>query len=411
MDHLVPESSFMQVGKCNVLPFLCVEQVFSKKLLCKIVDDIQAVRHLLLCLNFRAYLSFLNFYIVLVGQPAQCLHIAVLLMLHEKADGIAAFAAAKAFVNLFNRRNSERRRFFIVKRAQPKIVNAPLLQLYKPAYDLYYVNAALDLLYGLLGDQKKVRIGRAKYVKKPPFYCDFRILCLIFGPTNLSHMRTSAGKVYSYKKGNPYVINLVPEQARAILDIGCGAGDTGSILMEQGFMVDGITISEDEKREAGQVLRNVYVYNVEQGLPPELQEQYDVVILSHVLEHICYPQKLLKDVQGRLKPNGILIIALPNIMHFNSRWKLTKGNFNYEEYGIWDYTHFRWYTFKSAQQMLKDNNYTVEKADVSGWIPFEHRLKKITPSGFRNGLFRMLKKISPGLFGFQLLYVAKPNRA
>jgi methionine biosynthesis protein MetW len=225
-------------------------------------------------------------------------------------------------------------------------------------------------------------------------------------------MRTSASKVYSYKKGNPYVINLVPEQAKLILDIGCGAGDTGSILMEQGYTVDGITISEDEKREAGQVLRNVYVYNVEQGLPQELQEQYDVVILSHVLEHICYPQKLLKDIQSRLKPNGILIIALPNLMHFNSRWKLTKGNFNYEEYGIWDYTHFRWYTFKSAQQMLKDNNYTVEKADVSGWIPFEHRLKKITPAGLRNGIFKMLKKISPGLFGFQLLYVAKPaNRS
>jgi len=224
-------------------------------------------------------------------------------------------------------------------------------------------------------------------------------------------MRTSAGKVYSYKKGNPYVIGLVPEQAKLILDIGCGAGDTGSILMEQGYTVDGITISEEEKQEAGQVLRNVYVYNVEQGLPPEMKEQYDVVILSHVLEHICYPQKLLKDVQSRLKPNGILIVALPNIMHFNSRWKLTKGNFKYEEYGIWDYTHFRWYTFKSAQQMLKDNNYTIEKADVSGWIPFDHRLKKITPAGLRNGLFNMLKKISPGLFGFQLLYVARPNQA
>lgn len=221
-------------------------------------------------------------------------------------------------------------------------------------------------------------------------------------------MRTSDAKVYSYSKGNPYVINLVPPAAKYILDIGCGAGDTGEMLMQQGFIVDGITLSDEEKAVAGKVLRNVYVHNVEQGLPADLQQQYDVVILSHVLEHICYPQRLLSDVRRHLSPGGIIIVALPNLMHFNSRWKLTMGNFKYEEYGIWDYTHFRWYTFQSAQQMLRENNFTVEKADVSGWIPFEHRLKKITPAGLRNGLFRILKNISPGLFGFQLLYVAKP---
>jgi SAM-dependent methyltransferase len=222
-------------------------------------------------------------------------------------------------------------------------------------------------------------------------------------------MRTSAAKVYSYKKGNPYVIGLVPEKAKLILDIGCGAGDTGEILTGQGYVVDGITLSEEEKQVAGKVLRNVYVHNVEQGLPDAVNDKYDVIILSHVLEHICYPQRLLKDIRSRLSPDGILIIALPNLMHFNSRWKLTFGNFKYQEYGIWDYTHFRWYTFKSAQAMLEENNYTVEKADVSGWIPFDHRLKAITPSGLRNGLFRVLKKISPGLFGFQLLYVARPK--
>ena len=222
-------------------------------------------------------------------------------------------------------------------------------------------------------------------------------------------MRTSAAKVYSYKKGNPYVIGLVPEKAKLILDIGCGAGDTGEILTGQGYVVDGITLSEEEKQVAGKVLRNVYVHNVEQGLPNTMTDKYDVIILSHVLEHICYPQRLLKDVRERLSPEGILIIALPNLMHYNSRWKLTMGNFKYQEYGIWDYTHFRWYTFRSAQEMLKENNYTVEKADVSGWIPFEHRLKYITPAGVRNGLFKVLKKISPGLFGFQLLYVARPK--
>src|SRR4051812_4620430 len=190
-------------------------------------------------------------------------------------------------------------------------------------------------------------------------------------------MRNSTEKVYQYRKGNPYVISLVPKEAKYILDIGCGAGDNGEILKDMGYVVDGITISEEEKAVAGRIMRNVYVHNVENGLPKDINGKYDVIILSHVLEHICYPQTLLKDIQGILNPGGFLIIALPNLMHFRSRWQLLRGNFNYQEYGIWDYTHFRWYTFRSARKMLEQAGYTVEQADVSGEIPFEHRLKKV----------------------------------
>jgi len=221
-------------------------------------------------------------------------------------------------------------------------------------------------------------------------------------------MRISSEKVYQYRKGNPYVIGLVPKEAKYVLDIGCGAGDNGEILKDMGYTVDGITISEDERETAQRIMRNVYVYNVERGLPSEITGKYDVIILSHVLEHICYPQQLLKDIHKILNPGGFLIIALPNLMHFRSRWQLMKGNFEYQEYGIWDYTHFRWYTYKSGKKLLEDAGYKVEKSDVSGEIPFEPKLKKVIPEGPRKGMYRFLKKISPGLFGFQLLYLARP---
>jgi hypothetical protein len=74
-------------------------------------------------------------------------------MLHEEADGIAAAPATEAFVYFLGRGNGEGRRFFVVKRAEAKIVGAALFQLHKPADDLRNVNTAEDLLYGLLGDQ------------------------------------------------------------------------------------------------------------------------------------------------------------------------------------------------------------------------------------------------------------------
>lgn len=223
-------------------------------------------------------------------------------------------------------------------------------------------------------------------------------------------MRESTQKVYSYKKGNPYVINLVPKDAKYILDIGCGAGDNANILTEMGYVVDGITLSEEEREACEKIMRNVYVHNVETGLPSSINNKYDAIILSHVLEHICYPQKLLKDIHSILNPGGVLIIALPNLMHFRSRWKLIRGKFEYQEYGIWDYTHFRWYTYRSGKKLLEENGFSVSSADVSGEIPFEPKLKNVIPGAARRGIYKALKKISPGLFGFQLLYVATPSK-
>ena len=74
-------------------------------------------------------------------------------MVHEKADGIAAFATAKTFVDLLDGRDGEGRRFFIVKRAKAQVIDASFLKLYKATYYFNDVNAALNLLYRLWGYQ------------------------------------------------------------------------------------------------------------------------------------------------------------------------------------------------------------------------------------------------------------------
>jgi hypothetical protein len=74
-------------------------------------------------------------------------------MLHQEADGISASSATKTFEDLLGRGNGERRRLFIVKRTKAKIVGAPFLQPYEASDDFSNIDAAEDLLYGLLGDQ------------------------------------------------------------------------------------------------------------------------------------------------------------------------------------------------------------------------------------------------------------------
>lgn len=218
-------------------------------------------------------------------------------------------------------------------------------------------------------------------------------------------MEKSKQKIYS-NAGNNNVLNLIPAGAKYILDIGCGDGANARLLIKRICIVDDITISEEEKIIAEGVMREVFVYNIENGLPVKADAVYDAIICSHVLEHICYPQQLMNCIHRALKPNGTLIVALPNIMHYQSRWQLVRGNFNYKNAGIWDYTHFRWYTFITARQLLEQHDFKIEVATVTGELPCNSVFKKILPPAVRKFIYSLLIKISRGFFGYQLLYTA-----
>ena len=119
----------------------------------KRIDDIKAVCHLHLLLYFGADFRFLYLNIVPCSNPFQCLYIAVFFMLHHKADSIAAFTTAEAFINLLAGRYAERRRFFIVKRAVTNVIGTSFFQFHKFTHYLYDVYAVGNLLYGGWGNQ------------------------------------------------------------------------------------------------------------------------------------------------------------------------------------------------------------------------------------------------------------------
>jgi hypothetical protein len=83
-------------------------------------------------------------------------------MLHDKADGIAAAAAAKAFIKLLSGRYRKGGGLLVVKGAEAQVLGAPFLQFYKAAHHGYDVEPAEYLLYGVGGDQTD-KIGQASY--------------------------------------------------------------------------------------------------------------------------------------------------------------------------------------------------------------------------------------------------------
>lgn len=220
-------------------------------------------------------------------------------------------------------------------------------------------------------------------------------------------MRNKAvnSKVYA-NAGNEDVLRHIQSQPSEILDVGCGAGDNARVLVGLGHVVDGVTLSNEEATQAKSVCRRVYIHNLESGLPDEVnQNQYKFVICSHVLEHICFPEKLLAAIHNCLLPDGTLVVALPNLMFIRNRWNLLKGRFDYKESGLMDNTHFRWYTFITSAELLEGSKFTLSEHYATGFIPLGI-LRRILPNA-AGILDRWLCRLWPGLFGIQIVLVCR----
>ena len=97
-----------------------------------------------------------------------------------------------------------------------------------------------------------------------------------------------------------------------VLDVGCGAGGNLKALQEQGWQVFGIEISDVAAAHARDLLRaDIHTGTLESApFPPK---SFDLVLMSHSLEHLPSPADALRRVHSLLKDNGLLVVSVPNV--------------------------------------------------------------------------------------------------
>lgn len=221
------------------------------------------------------------------------------------------------------------------------------------------------------------------------------------------HAPRVAEKIYS-NAGNLPLLDLLPAEAGRVLDCGCGAGDNARVLRSRGWRVTGITLSEKEQRLAAEHCERVLVADLEDPLPDAIGGGYDAVVLSHVLEHLVDPQRLLSRIKGVLAPGGVVVVALPNVLFYPVRLRALFGRFDYTSDGIMDATHLRFYTFESGLDLLRENGFEVVKALAEGGFPI-WKLRRHLPASLVGWIDREACRWKPGLFGRQSLYLSRPG--
>lgn len=157
-----------------------------------------------------------------------------------------------------------------------------------------------------------------------------------------------------------YLAKHVPLTAKRILDVGCNQGGFGALLKEQRELeVWGVEPDSEAAKTASQRLDKVVeaYFDDRTALP---DNYFDAIVFNDSLEHIPYPEDALRVCRRKLAPGGILCICVPNVFHISSlEHLLLQRDWEYEEMGIRDNTHLRFFTRKSLARLLAREGYEV----------------------------------------------------
>jgi SAM-dependent methyltransferase len=138
-----------------------------------------------------------------------------------------------------------------------------------------------------------------------------------------------------------------------ILDVGTADGYLGAILKEQGHYLVGI----ENDRSLAEKAKNYYdvLHHADiESFDFPYQEHFDVILFADVLEHLRDPDVVLRRALAALRPDGQVIISVPNVANIFVRLSLLFGKFGYADRGIMDRTHLRFFTLKSLRRLVGD---------------------------------------------------------
>lgn len=199
-----------------------------------------------------------------------------------------------------------------------------------------------------------------------------------------------------YRSSRPEVLPYLPQSCARALDVGCGEGVVLAALKREGRCREawGIEFIESAAQQAASVLDHVVHADLDCGIVDLPMNHFDLVLCLDVLEHLRDPWRLVDQLVGTMTLGGRMVISVPNIRYWSVlRSLLLDGRFDYQQFGIMDRTHLRFFTKHTAKELLTKG----------GLSEVELHLHPSKPQGWRNALSILSAGHTQDLFAWQLI--------
>ncbi|MDP9359810.1 MAG: class I SAM-dependent methyltransferase [Acidobacteriota bacterium] len=220
-----------------------------------------------------------------------------------------------------------------------------------------------------------------------------------------------------------------------VLDVGCGFATTSQRIAERGNRVTGLESSAEAVTIARERVSDVVHADLQQQDDVKRAlagRRFDVIIFADVLEHLAWPIGILRGYLDLLNEGGSVIISLPNVGLWSVRLNLLLGRFHYEETGVLDRTHLRFFTRRTARELIEQAGLEIvrrtynpglvrpfvplakkllgrgasgeqahDPAALLEWRPYKLYLKTLYPAE------RAIASFWPGALAFQMIFEGK----
>ena len=226
----------------------------------------------------------------------------------------------------------------------------------------------------------------------------------------LSSDVASVGAEYQVKEGDDSSHGVILDWLRQmppsrILDVGCSGGAFAMRARALGHHVVGVdTVELPQVHERCDAFVRA---DLDAGIPDEViaRGPFDVVVCADVLEHLRRPEDLLAQLSAVLVPRGAVLASVPNFGHWYSRGRTALGLFDYDQRGILDRGHVRFFTRRSFERLTRAAGLVPLRRHVTG-LPLQ--ALTATPERSLTRAVRTADRVAvavrPTLFAYQLLY-------
>jgi len=204
--------------------------------------------------------------------------------------------------------------------------------------------------------------------------------------------------------GHQMMIAEVPPGAR-VLDVGCAGGYLAAPLSAAGHTVVGVEPDAVAAEAARAHCAEVVVGDFERAEDrAALTGSFEAVLFGDVLEHLRDPWSALAAARELLAPRGRVIASIPNIAHWSARRELARGRFEYADHGLFDVTHLRFFTRRSALALADRAGFQVEREQFTIWALPLGRFAELAPPAAMAAAARF----RPELFALQFVLTLRP---
>ena len=162
---------------------------------------------------------------------------------------------------------------------------------------------------------------------------------------------------------NPDLLRLIPDHSVNLIEIGCSSGALAREFKKINPVCSyyGIDIDPEYVELARRFCDQTATLNIDEADEKffKINGDRDCWIFGDTLEHLKDPWRVLKLIRANMPTDGSIVACIPNAQHWSILARLSVGDFRYEDSGLLDRTHLRWFTRQTIIEMFDGAGFTI----------------------------------------------------